>query len=160
VDSLAAYKHKLIENKLALKHLLARWRFKDEVIVFTNGCFDVLHLGHLHILSAAKALGTKLVLGLNSDTSVKRLKGESRPIFNEQIRSWQLAALACVDAVILFEEDTPLNLIKVIEPNILVKGGDYKINEIVGADFVTNNSGKVKVVPFLEGFSTTGILER
>jgi len=158
VDSLAAYKHKLIENTVSAKPLLARWALKDEVVVFTNGCFDVLHLGHLHVLASAKVFGTKLIVGLNSDASVKRLKGESRPIFDEQTRSWQLAALSCVDAIILFEEDTPLNLIKAISPDVLVKGGDYKINEIVGADFVIANGGEVKVVPFLEGFSTTKIV--
>jgi len=160
VDSLAAYKHKLINDTSALKPILARWALKDEVIVFTNGCFDVLHLGHMHVLASAKTFGSKLIVGLNSDASVKRLKGDSRPIFDEKVRSLQLAALACVDAVIIFEEDTPLNLIKAINPNVLVKGGDYQIDKIVGADHVIANGGEVKVVDFLEGFSTTGILEK
>lgn len=158
MDSLAAYKHKLVKNTKALQPTLWRWRLKDETIVFTNGCFDVLHLGHLHVLSAAKTLGTKLIVGLNSDASVKRLKGNSRPIFDQQTRQWQLAALAFVDAVILFKENTPLNLITTIKPNILVKGGDYQLSQIVGADVVIANDGVVKVIPFLEGFSTTGII--
>ena len=158
MDSLAAYKHKLVNSKIDLQSLLAGWYLKDEVIVFTNGCFDVLHLGHLHVLASAKAYGTKLIVGLNSDASVMRLKGNSRPIFDEQVRSWQLAVLAFVDAIIIFEEDTPLNLIKAIKPQVLVKGGDYNISEIVGASFVSENGGEVKVIPFLGGFSTTNII--
>jgi len=158
VDSLAAYKHKIINTDEQLKNKLEKWRMQKECIVFTNGCFDVLHLGHFHTLCSAKKMGTKLIVGLNSDNSVKRLKGENRPIFNEQIRLLQLTVLACIDAIKLFEEDTPLKLIEKIEPKILVKGGDYKAQEIVGATFLKSYGGEVKTIPFLKGFSTTSIV--
>jgi len=131
-----------------------------EIIVFTNGCFDIVHPGHIHTLVEAKALGTKLIVAVNSDASVKRLKGEKRPIQNENERALILASFSFVDYVVLFEEDTPLNLIENLKPNILVKGGDYKINEIVGADIVIENGGKVEMIPFLTGFSTTNTIEK
>jgi len=159
VDSLAAYKHKIISSGARLKSLLAMWRLKDEQVVFTNGCFDILHLGHFHTLASAKQLGTKLIIGLNSDESVKRLKGKHRPKFDEQTRLYQLSTLSFVDAIMLFEEDTPLNLIKKIKPDILVKGGDYKADEIVGSNFLRSYGGQVKIIPFLDGFSTSAILE-
>ncbi len=158
MDSLAAYKHKIIQTQTELGQLLATWRLKDEQIVFTNGCFDVLHMGHFHTLCSAKNCGTKLIVGLNTDDSIKRLKGESRPIFGEQSRLLQLTVLTCVDAAILFKEDTPINLIKQIKPATLVKGGDYKIEEIVGTSFLKSYGGKVKTIPFLNGYSTSGIL--
>jgi len=158
VDSLAAYKHKIINADDQLKSTLARWRLKEEHIVFTNGCFDVLHLGHFHTLCSAKKMGTKLIVGLNSDSSVKRLKGESRPVFDEQTRLLQLTVLSCIDTIVLFEEDTPLKLIQIIKPDILVKGGDYKADEIVGASFLKSYGGAVKIIPFLKGFSTSKII--
>lgn len=158
MDSLAAYKHKIIETNRSLKSTLAIWRLKEEQIVFTNGCFDVLHLGHMHTLATAKSFGTKLIVGLNSDDSVKRLKGTSRPIFNQVTRSLQLTAFTFVDAIIIFEEDTPLQIIKQVKPNILVKGGDYKAEEIVGAAHLKNYGGQVKIVPYLNGFSTSSIV--
>ena len=129
-------------------------------IVFTNGCFDLLHDGHLELLIKAKQLHGKLIVGINNDASVKRLKGESRPIKNQNSRLLQLAALQMVDGVILFEEDTPLDLIKKIEPDILVKGGDYQIETIVGAKEVMANGGRVEVIPLVEGFSTTNLIQK
>ena len=132
---------------------LAQWRFKDEKIVFTNGCFDILHQGHIHLLTGAAGFGTKLIVGVNSDNSVKKLKGQNRPLQDEKTRLLVMASLHFVDAVLLFEEDTPYELIKLIQPDVLVKGGDYKANEIVGAALVK----KVEIVNLLEGFSTTAI---
>ena len=136
---------------------LTRWKLFDQKIVFTNGCFDILHYGHLHYLAAAKALGDKLIIGINSADSVKRLKGQHRPINDDLTRYHLLAALSFVDAVIEFEADTPYELIKKIQPNILVKGGDWQIEQIVGADLVLANGGVVKSLPFVEGYSTTNI---
>ena len=132
----------------------------QQKIVFTNGCFDVLHFGHVHYLLEAKKLGNILVVGLNSDDSVRRLKGPSRPINGEKERAFVLAALSFVDYVVLFEEDTPENLIKVVRPDELVKGGDYALDQIVGADFVTQNGGTVTTIPFVEGFSSSQIIEQ
>ncbi|HNX75467.1 MAG TPA: SIS domain-containing protein [Candidatus Rifleibacterium sp.] len=126
--------------------------------VFTNGCFDILHPGHVYVLNEARKAGELLILGLNSDNSIKRLKGPTRPYHRFAERAMVLAALACVDYVIGFDEDTPENLIKALTPKILVKGGDYTPATIVGADWVTGHGGSVKVVPLLEGHSTTGIL--
>lgn len=139
---------------------IEQWRLKNNKIVFTNGCFDILHVGHLNTLKEAKAFGDKLIVGLNSDNSVKRLKGEERPINNQENRAALLAALQVVDAVVIFNEDTPLNLIKLVSPDVLVKGGDWKIEQIVGGDFVKNKGGEVKSVPFIEGYSTTKTLEK
>lgn len=135
---------------------IAEWKKRGERVVFTNGCFDILHVGHIDYLNKARLLGTKLVIGLNSDASVKRLKGEMRPINCENARAEMLAALQCVDAVVIFEEDTPEDLIRNIEPDFLVKGGDYKIEDIVGRQY----AGEVRTIPFKEGYSTTGIIER
>jgi len=128
-------------------------------VVFTNGCFDVLHLGHVTYLAQARNLGDCLVVGLNSDASVKRLKGESRPINRENDRALLLAALSFVDYIIIFEEDTPKNLIEQVKPDILVKGGDYQIDNIVGADFVLKNGGQVLTIPFVDGYSSTKIIQ-
>jgi D-beta-D-heptose 7-phosphate kinase/D-beta-D-heptose 1-phosphate adenosyltransferase len=152
-----------MENKiLSLEDFLIEKdrKLNNKKIVFTNGCFDILHPGHTDYLSKAKQLGDLLVLGLNSDESVKRLKGNSRPIQTENARSLVLSALTSVDYIILFQEDTPLNLIVNIKPDILVKGGDYTEENIVGADEVKANNGKVKIIPFLEGFSTSNIIEK
>jgi len=135
-------------------------KLHERKIVFTNGCFDVLHYGHARYLFEARKLGDILVVGLNSDDSVRRLKGETRPVNGEYERAYLLAALACVDYVTLFEEDTPEELIKVVKPDVLVKGGDYDIHNIVGADFVMQNGGTVTTIPFVEGFSSTHIIER
>lgn len=129
-------------------------------IVFTNGCFDLLHVGHVTYLAKAKALGKYLVIGVNDDASVKRLKGETRPLNTIQDRMKVLAALESVDYVILFGEDTPLHLIDQLSPDILVKGGDYTIDTIVGSDLVIERGGKVEVISFVEGKSTTGMIER
>lgn len=128
-------------------------------VVFTNGCFDILHLGHITYLAQARQLGDALVVGLNSDASVRRLKGPSRPVNDQNARAQLLAALECVDYVVFFEEDTPLNIITQVVPDVLVKGGDYSIDNIVGADFVMQNGGKVLTIPFVNGFSTTSIIE-
>lgn len=144
-----------------LKRKVESQKIKSRIIVFTNGCFDILHPGHVQYLEEAKALGHFLVLGLNADVSVKKLnKGKSRPIQSQEARAMIMAALESVDAVIIFEEETPLNLIKAVNPDILVKGGDYKIEEVVGADFVKSNGGEVILIPFLEGYSTSSIEEK
>ena len=129
-------------------------------IVFTNGCFDILHIGHVRYLQEARSLGDCLVVGLNSDASVKRLKGESRPVQCEEDRGEVLAALECVDYVVLFGEDTPQKLIEAVKPNILVKGGDWPVDKIVGAQFVMDSGGEVKTLQFVENRSTSSILEK
>ena len=139
---------------------LNRWHLLNKKIVFTNGVFDILHEGHIASLSEAALYGHILIVGVNSDASVKRLKGDSRPVNSETSRALLLASLVMVDAVILFEEDTPLNLITTILPDILVKGGDYTIEQIVGAKEVMAHGGEVKIAPILEGFSTTGIINK
>jgi D-glycero-beta-D-manno-heptose 1-phosphate adenylyltransferase len=126
-------------------------------VVFTNGCFDLLHYGHIHYLAEARDLGDKLIVGLNSAASVRRLKGINRPINDELTRQHLLAALAFVDAVVVFEDDTPYDLIKLIEPDILVKGGDWQPSQIVGSDIVLAKGGEVRSLPFIEGYSTTNI---
>jgi D-beta-D-heptose 7-phosphate kinase/D-beta-D-heptose 1-phosphate adenosyltransferase len=131
----------------------------NESIVFTNGCFDIIHAGHAQYLEEAKELGEILVVGLNSDASVKRLKGTTRPINNEMDRAFVLAALEAVDYVIIFNEDTPLELIKAIQPDVLVKGGDWAEKDIVGADIVKAKGGRVLSLPFREGLSTTNIIK-
>ena len=131
------------------------WKKNGKTIVFTNGCFDLLHPGHLHTLDEAKKFGDKLVVGLNTDDSVRRLKGKDRPIKDETSRGAVLGAIRGVDMVILFSQDTPLELIKLIKPDVLVKGGDYEHHQIVGAQEVLLNGGQVKIVPLLEGYSTS-----
>ncbi len=144
----------------ALQRRMAAWRIRDQKIVFTNGCFDLLHLGHLSYLAEARSLGDKLILGLNSDKSVKILKGDARPINDVESRAMMLASFSFVDAVVVFEEETPLKLITAILPDILVKGGDYEVNQIVGHDVVLNNGGEVKTLSFLEGYSSTSLVSR
>jgi D-glycero-beta-D-manno-heptose 1-phosphate adenylyltransferase len=136
----------------------ARWRFAGKRIVFTNGCFDILHKGHIFSLSQAAAEGHCLVVGVNADASVKRLKGPERPINDQEARSLVLAALVMVDAVVVFEEDTPLELITTLQPDVLVKGGDYTIEQIVGAKEVMARGGRVVINPILQGYSTTEII--
>ena len=132
----------------------------DKKIGFTNGCFDILHKGHLEVLAKTADLGNRLIIGLNSDSSIKNLKGGNRPIVDENSRAILLAALSFVDAVVLFSEQTPLNLIAEIKPNILAKGGDYKITEIVGHEVVQQNGGEVITIPLIEGFSSTNIIDK
>ena len=136
---------------------LAQWRKAGDKIVFTNGCFDLLHYGHLHYLAQARDLGQRLVIGLNSAASVRRLKGPTRPINDELTRTHLLAALEVVDAVVIFEEDTPLDLIKLVQPDVLVKGGDWQPAQIIGSDVVLAHGGKVLSLPFIQGYSTTNI---
>ncbi len=144
----------------ALLQEVKRWRLKNKKIVFTNGVFDILHEGHIASLSEAAAMGHILIVGVNADASVKRLKGESRPVNSETSRALLLASLLMTDAVVIFEEDTPLNLITAILPDVLVKGGDYTPDQIAGAKEVVVNGGTVHIAPILEGFSTTGIIRR
>jgi len=135
-------------------------RKQNKKIVFTNGCFDILHRGHIEYLSKTKEFGDVLIVGLNSDESVQRLKGMDRPINSQEDRASILDALKPVDYVVIFEEDTPLRLIQVIKPDVLVKGGDYRIDEIVGSEFVISYGGDVRVIPFVEGKSTTKIIQK
>ncbi|GAA4329642.1 D-glycero-beta-D-manno-heptose 1-phosphate adenylyltransferase [Flaviaesturariibacter amylovorans] len=154
-----SYRNKILQ----LPELLRRaqqWRLPGKTIAFTNGCFDLLHAGHIDSLSAAAAEADYLVVGLNSDASVKRLKGESRPLNDEQSRAMVLASLLMVDAVVLFGEDTPRELIAALLPDVLVKGGDYKVEDIAGAAEVQAAGGRVVINPIREGFSTTGIIEK
>lgn len=129
-------------------------------LVFTNGCFDLLHVGHVRYLKQARAQGDLLFVGLNTDASVKRLKGPSRPIQNQDDRAEIMASLGCVDFVCLFDQDTPLELIKVVKPNLLVKGGDWKPEQIVGSDFVQSYGGQVRSLQFVDGRSTTNIITK
>ena len=152
--------HKKIKTFDEIEMSVEHWKKNNLKIVFTNGCFDLLHYGHLHYLAAARDLGDRLVVGLNSADSVKRLKGAHRPLNDELTRQHLLAALAFVDAVVVFEEDTPFELIKRIKPQILVKGGDYAPHQIVGADIVLENGGQVLSLPFIEGYSTTQLEQR
>ena len=142
-----------------LAPLLVDFQKSGKKVVFTNGCFDLLHPGHVSYLAAARALGDLLVIGLNSDVSVRRLKGEKRPIMVEEARSQLLAALACVDYVTIFDEDDPYQLISLLEPDILVKGGDWDTGSIVGRDLVEARGGKVYSLPFVDEYSTTAIVE-
>jgi rfaE bifunctional protein nucleotidyltransferase chain/domain len=144
-------------NDADFSRLLAIWRFQGKKIVFTNGCFDILHLGHIDYLATASELGDLLIIGMNTDQSVSRIKGNNRPLQDEISRAFVLASLGFVDYVVYFGEDTPYNLIKTIQPDILVKGADYKPEDIVGYDIVKNKGGEVVTVEFLEGYSTTAI---
>ena len=143
-----------------LKNLSNTWKKRNLNIVFTNGCFDILHLGHIDYLEKAKEKGDKLIIGLNSDSSIKILKGNSRPINNNEFRSRMLASLEFVDAVVIFEEQTPLQLIESLSPNILIKGNDYVTENIVGSDFVLKNGGKVETIQLVEGYSTSNLIEK
>jgi rfaE bifunctional protein nucleotidyltransferase chain/domain len=136
------------------------WQEEGQKVVFTNGCFDLLHLGHVDYLENARNLGDKLIIGLNSDSSVSRFKGSERPLQDQNSRARVLAALQFVDLVVFFNEDTPLELISKLVPNVLVKGSDYLAENIVGADVVKNNGGVVKTIDFVPGYSTTRIVEK
>lgn len=157
--------HKLLADKIIPTENISRFvnakRFTGKKIVFTNGCFDILHAGHVDYLSQARDLGNILVLGLNTDESVKRLnKGPERPINSQEARAKVLAALGCVDAIVYFNEDTPYDLIKLVQPDVLVKGDDYKPEDIVGYDIVKGRGGEIITFPFLQGYSTTGIVNK
>ncbi len=143
-----------------LKSIALQAKARGQKVVFTNGCFDILHQGHLHVLREAKALGDLLIVAVNSDGSVKRLKGPSRPVIGEAGRSELIAALEMVDYVTLFAETDPRRLIEEIQPDILAKGGDWRPDQVVGADIVERSGGTVAVIPYLRGFSTTEIIER
>ena len=149
-----------ILSRSAAREAIALWRNKNKTVVFTNGCFDILHRGHIDYLTRAKELGDVLVVGLNSDASVRRIKGKPRPLQNETSRSVVLDALAVVDAVVIFEEDTPRNLINELLPDVLVKGGDYEVHSIVGAQEVIARGGEVKILPYLKGYGTSEIVGR
>ena len=148
-------KHKSI---FELKNKIVKLKKHDNIIVFTNGCFDILHKGHIKYLNEARELGDYLIVGLNSDRSVTQIKGPERPINNQRFRSEKLLALNSVDDVIIFNEETPENLIDELQPDILVKGGDYNKNQILGAKEVEDNGGKVVIIPFVPGYSTTKII--
>ena len=154
-------KLEIIENSVltdeSLEQMLAFWRFKGKKIVFSNGCFDILHRGHVDYLSKAADLGDVLIIGINTDASVHRLKGNTRPINDEQSRALIVAALNFVTAVVLFDEDTPYKLIKKVQPDILVKGNDYLPEEIVGYDVLKAKGGEVVTIPLVRGYSTTSI---
>jgi rfaE bifunctional protein nucleotidyltransferase chain/domain len=154
----------LIASKIFTWERISRqcaiWRFKDQKIVFTNGCFDLLHLGHIEYLAKASELGGVLIIGLNSDISVRKLKGHNRPINDEHARAMVLSSLSFVNAVVLFNEETPYELIKTVQPDILVKGKDYKIEDIAGHDIVLANGGQIITIELTEGYSTTGTEER
>ena len=152
--------HDKIMNRACLLNQVTDWKKAGNRIVFSNGCFDIVHAGHIQYLSQAAALGEKLVQGLNTDASVKRLKGENRPVLDENARALLLASLFFVDAVCLFDEDTPFELIKSIVPDILVKGKDYKVEEVVGYDIVTSAGGRVETLDLVPGYSTTGIVDK
>jgi len=151
---------KIIRTDAGLESWLSEIGAQGRKIVFTNGCFDILHVGHLSYLEDAQALGDLLVVGVNTDASVKKLKGEDRPINNVEDRMLMLASLMYVDKVIAFDEDTPYNLIKKILPDYLVKGGDYELSQIIGADIVRKNGGTVTVIPFVSGYSSTAIIQK
>jgi D-glycero-beta-D-manno-heptose 1-phosphate adenylyltransferase len=136
------------------------WQSAGQKVVFTNGCFDIVHLGHIDYLEKARALGDRMILGLNTDASVSRLKGPLRPVVNEYARARLMAALSFIDAVILFDEPTPTELIETVKPDILVKGDDYTVANIAGADFVLGRGGEVKTISLVEGYSTSKLIEK
>lgn len=153
----------LVQKIVALPDLVTRvqnWKAEGRKVVFTNGCFDLLHAGHIAYLTEAASLGDVLVVGLNSNHSVQRIKGHERPINDENTRSAVLAGMFFIDAIVFFNDDTPLEVIKALKPDVLVKGGDYEINQIVGAKEILENGGKVEVLSFLPGYSSTSIIEK
>ena len=155
---------KLLQSKIfsksELESQLVKWRSTNQKVVFTNGCFDLLHLGHVDYLAKARDLGDKLIIGLNTDASVQRLKGSSRPIKDELSRAHILAAMQFVDAVIFFDEETPIDLISRVKPDVLVKGGDYTIEGIVGHELVLKNGGEVRSIEFVAGYSSSTLIDK
>lgn len=154
----------ILESKLfdweSFKRMREVWEFLNHKVVFTNGCFDIIHLGHIDYLAKASDLGDILIVGLNTDDSVRRIKGENRPVNNEKARALVLAALKFVSAVVLFDEDTPYELIKLARPHVLVKGSDYTEETIVGADIVKENGGEIVTIDLVPGFSTSDIIDK
>jgi rfaE bifunctional protein nucleotidyltransferase chain/domain len=150
---------KKIMDAESLEKMISVWRFFGKKIVFTNGCFDLLHRGHIHLLNTARSFGDVLIVGLNSDSSVSKIK-PGRPVQNEESRALLISSLEVVDAVILFEEETPQQLIEKILPDVLVKGGDYKPEDVAGKNIVEQHGGKVEIVPLQEGFSTSKLIEK
>ena len=159
MSTLLSIKSKIVDFS-ETSNLVSKWKSEGKSVVFTNGCFDVLHYGHVTYLAEANDLGDKMIIGLNSDASVRRLKGETRPINGQMERATLLAALSFVDAVVVFDEDTPENLIKEVRPDYLVKGGDYTFDTIVGAKFVSSYGGNVITIPLVENFSSSSIIKR
>lgn len=155
-----AIQFKIFETQEAFRPLLARWKQEGETVVFTNGCFDLVHRGHIDSLAKAAEFGNRLVVGLNSDTSVKFLKGKSRPLVDQHSRATLLASLMMVDAVVIFDEETPYQLIKSIKPDVLVKGSEYQEEEIAGYDIVLGSGGRVERLELTEGFSTSKLIEK
>jgi D-glycero-beta-D-manno-heptose 1-phosphate adenylyltransferase len=149
-----------ISDLATLKGKVSAWQSEGKKVVFTNGVFDLLHIGHITYMAKASELGDKLIIGLNSDSSVKRIKGDDRPVNDQNSRAALLAALFFVDGIVLFEEDTPLNLISTLLPDVLVKGADYAVENIVGAKEVIANGGEVKTIDFVEGYSSTSIIQK
>jgi|SRR6056297_605860 len=159
MDKLAVIQSKIIDID-QLDSKLAYWNFKNKKIVFTNGCFDILHRGHIEYLAQAANFGDILMIGLNTDDSVRKLKGDPRPLQDQYTRALLLASLHFVNAVVYFDEDTPYDLIKRVQPDILIKGSDYHVEDIVGYDIVMQKGGEVKTIDFIPGYSTTSIIEK
>ena len=159
MDKLAVIQSKIIDID-QLDSKLAYWNFKNKKIVFTNGCFDILHRGHIEYLAQAANFGDILMIGLNTDDSVRKLKGYPRPVQDQYTRALLLASLHFVNAVVYFDEDTPYDLIKRVQPDILIKGSDYHVEDIVGYDIVMQKGGEVKTIDFIPGYSTTSIIEK
>ena len=154
----------IIKSKICtlndLKEKVIQWKKDGEKVIFTNGCFDIIHRGHIEVLANTADLGDKLIIGLNTDSSIQKLKGLNRPIIDEESRALLLASLSFVDAIILFAQDNPLNLIKILNPDILAKGGDYSIDTIIGHEIIRKNGGKVVLIPFIDGFSSSKIISK
>lgn len=159
LDKLAVIKSKIVNAEQA-KHIVLAWRLTNQKIAFTNGCFDILHAGHVLSLAGAASFGNRLIVGVNSDASVKRLKSAGRPIQKEDDRALLLAAMHFVDLVVVFDEDTPEKLIQLLSPDVLVKGGDYKVEEIAGAQWVLDHGGKVELINYLDNSSSTNIIKK
>ena len=154
------FEKKIIKSSLDLQKIIKTWKKNNQKIVFTNGCFDILHLGHIKTLSESKKLGDKLVVGLNNDESVKVLKGKNRPVNNNYHRSMMLAALSFVDLVVFFEEETPYNLIKLVLPNIITKGGDYEKKDVIGGDLILSKGGQINIIPLLPNLSSSKLIRK
>ncbi|MFC2137017.1 D-glycero-beta-D-manno-heptose 1-phosphate adenylyltransferase [Bacteroidota bacterium] len=159
MDKLQLIKNKII-NLNDLKNKKAYWKFREQKVVFTNGCFDIIHRGHIEYLLKAASYGDILIVGLNTDESIRKIKGDNRPIMDEESRAMTLASLQFVNFVVLFKEETPLSLINSIVPDVLIKGSDYKKEDIIGYDIVKNAGGKIITIDFIEGYSTTSIINK
>ncbi|MBE9491636.1 MAG: D-glycero-beta-D-manno-heptose 1-phosphate adenylyltransferase [Bacteroidetes bacterium] len=160
MELLSIIKSKILNDKVQINRQIAVWKFLNKKIVFTNGCFDILHLGHIDYLAKAADQGDILCVGLNTDRSVRKIKGKNRPVNDENVRAIILASIAFVDAVMLFDEETPYELIKNVQPDILIKGADYKPEDIVGYDVVKSSGGEIKTIKFLDGYSTSNLLDK